>query len=698
MVSLAEHWENDSVQSLQGVGVKISEALERLSIKTVRDLLLHCPMRYENRQEVVLAAHAPSDRAVAVIGRILRVDVVGQRKRMLRVELQDASCHFSLRFFHFFPQQCSQFVLGQWLWCFGEIKYGYEGLEMIHPEYALLDDPHNTPHATHFTPVYPTTEGLRQLKLRALIENVLPRLHAQGLSDPLADYLDESWLSLNAALTTMHHPALECDFDALDMQQHASFKRLALEELIAHHLAVLSVKKRYQKDPSQALPVGDKCQTLAQQLRAELPFTLTRAQERVLGEISQDLTQNIPMLRLVQGDVGSGKTLVAAFSALQAIAQGVQVAFMAPTELLAEQHFANFQKWFAPLHIAVGFLSASQTDKIRKQELQGIAQGDVKLVVGTHALFQKHVVFHDLALVIIDEQHRFGVHQRLALKEKGRSSGYMPHQLVMTATPIPRTLAMTAYADLACSVIDELPKGRKAITTSVLSEQRRDEVIARVRHNCIEEKRQVYWVCPLIEESDKLQCQAAQAAASTLQEHCPELRIELVHGRMKAKDKQAVMQRFSNAQVDVLVATTVIEVGVDVPNASLMIIENAERLGLAQLHQLRGRIGRGDIASHCVLLYKQPLSPESQKRLAVMRDTQDGFVIAEADLDIRGPGEWLGVRQTGLVNLKVANLVRDKQLIPQAKKIAMQINASDANAVALLMQRWLDVDAYCADV
>ena len=473
----------------------------------------------------------------------------------------------------------------------------------------------------------------------------------------------------------------------LEEGKHPAQQRLIFEELLAYNLAMQKVRSGIQENFAEPLCAQS---DLKQRFLAQLPFTPTHAQLRVTQEIEQDLQQNYPMMRLVQGDVGSGKTLVAALAALTAIDNGKQVALMAPTEILAEQHATNFRRWFEPLGIDVGWLAGKVKGKQRFAELEKIKNGEVQMVVGTHALFQDEVEFHNLSLVIVDEQHRFGVHQRLMLREKGNQAGVYPHQLIMTATPIPRTLAMTVYADLDTSIIDELPPGRTPITTIAISEERRAEIIERVNVACTQEKRQAYWVCTLIDESEVLEAQAAEAVAEDLHKILPHLRIGLVHGRMKPSEKQAVMAQFKLAELDLLVATTVIEVGVDVPNASLMIIENAERLGLSQLHQLRGRVGRGSTASFCVLMYKPPLGKISQKRLQVMRDTQDGFVISEKDLEIRGPGEMLGTKQTGITEFKVANLMRDRKMLPTVQFYAKQLVQKYPQQADLLIRRWLN--------
>ena len=493
-------------------------------------------------------------------------------------------------------------------------------------------------------------------------------------------------MSLPEALRTLHRPPPSLQLSDLETGQHPAQRRLILEELLAHNLSMLALRAGAQRFHAQPLSANN---ALKDKLLAALPFKPTGAQARVTAEIERDMALDVPMMRLVQGDVGSGKTLVAALAALRAIAHGKQVALMAPTELLAEQHANNFRNWFAPLGVEVGWLAGKQKGKARLAQQEAIASGQVQMIVGTHAIFQEQVQFNGLALVIIDEQHRFGVHQRLALWEKGQQQGFHPHQLIMTATPIPRTLAMTAYADLDTSVIDELPPGRTPVTTVAIPDTRRSDIIDRVRNACTHEGRQAYWVCTLIEESDLLEAQAAEATWEELKLALPELNIGLVHGRMKPAEKQSVMAAFKQGELHLLVATTVIEVGVDVPNASLMIIENPERLGLAQLHQLRGRVGRGAVASHCVLLYKSPLSKTAQKRLQVLRDSNDGFVIAQKDLEIRGPGELLGTRQTGTAEFKVADLLRDQAIIPEVQRIARHIHERYPQQAVALIERWM---------
>ncbi|MGU5691108.1 ATP-dependent DNA helicase RecG [Aeromonas veronii] len=673
------------LDSLKGVGSKMLEKLERLGLATVQDLLFHLPLRYEDRTQVWPIGDLPPGLHGAVEGEIQDTRLVMGRRRMMVCRISDGTGTLTLRFFNFTAAQKNSLAAGRLIRCFGEVRPGKYGLEMAHPEYKLLGEEQAGQTEEALTPVYPTTEGLRQLTLRNLTDQALAQLDLYGVEELLPAGLYPHQIELAAALKLLHRPPPSVALPLLESGQHPAQQRLVLEELLAHNLSVLKVRAQAQTQLARALKPAPE---LVEQLLGALPFKPTGAQSRVVAEISKDLQQSHPMMRLVQGDVGSGKTLVAALAALQAIGNGCQVGLMAPTELLAEQHAINFAKWLEPLGIGVGWLAGKQKGKAREESLAAIKDGSVKMVVGTHAIFQEQVVFQRLALVIIDEQHRFGVHQRLALREKGEREGVHPHQLIMTATPIPRTLAMTAYADLDTSVIDELPPGRTPITTVALPDSRRGDVIERVKLACTEGK-QAYWVCTLIEESEVLECQAAEDTAAELQNLLPGLHIGLVHGRMRPVEKQRVMEEFKAGILQLLVATTVIEVGVDVPNASLMIIENPERLGLAQLHQLRGRVGRGAVASHCVLLYHAPLSKTAQSRLGVLRETNDGFLIAQRDLELRGPGELLGTRQTGLADLKIADLVRDQPLIPQVQKMARFLMDRHPSHVEPLIRRWL---------
>ncbi|MGN5056380.1 ATP-dependent DNA helicase RecG [Aeromonas veronii] len=673
------------LDSLKGVGSKMLEKLERLGLATVQDLLFHLPLRYEDRTQVWPIGDLPPGLHGAVEGEIQDTQLVMGRRRMMVCRISDGTGTLTLRFFNFTAAQKNSLAAGRLIRCFGEVRPGKYGLEMAHPEYKLLGEEQAGQTEEALTPVYPTTEGLRQLTLRNLTDQALAQLDLYGVEELLPAGLYPHQIELAAALKLLHRPPPSVALPLLESGQHPAQQRLVLEELLAHNLSVLKVRAQAQTQLARALKPAPE---LVEQLLGALPFKPTGAQSRVVAEISKDLQQSHPMMRLVQGDVGSGKTLVAALAALQAIGNGCQVGLMAPTELLAEQHAINFAKWLEPLGIGVGWLAGKQKGKAREESLAAIKDGSVKMVVGTHAIFQEQVVFQRLALVIIDEQHRFGVHQRLALREKGEREGVHPHQLIMTATPIPRTLAMTAYADLDTSIIDELPPGRTPITTVALPDSRRGDVIERVKLACTEGK-QAYWVCTLIEESEVLECQAAEDTAAELQTLLPGLHIGLVHGRMRPVEKQRVMEEFKAGILQLLVATTVIEVGVDVPNASLMIIENPERLGLAQLHQLRGRVGRGAVASHCVLLYHAPLSKTAQSRLGVLRETNDGFLIAQRDLELRGPGELLGTRQTGLADLKIADLVRDQPLIPQVQKMARFLMDRHPSHVEPLIKRWL---------
>ncbi len=677
------------ITELKGVGPKLAEQLHKLQIRSLADLFFHLPFRYEDRSQITPIGGLQPMRPAVIQGEVRGATVLFGKRRSLLVKLQDHSGVISLRFYHFSAAQKNQFSTGATIRCYGEPRRGASGLELYHPEYTRLEDGLDLPLEPSLTPVYPATDGISQQRLRLLHEQALELLKADQVD--LTDLLPVTWLqqwqlpTLKDALLFLHTPPRETNLALLESGQHPAQKRLILEELLAHQLSLHKLRAQVQADEAPAIH-SDK--SLQRALLQQLPFTPTGAQQRVVNEIEQDLTQPYPMLRLVQGDVGSGKTLVAALAACDLLQAGFQVALMAPTEILAEQHLHNLSGWFEPLGIKLGWLAGKVKGKARERSLAEIASAEAKLVVGTHALFQDDVHFARLGLIIIDEQHRFGVHQRLSLREKGVAQKLSPHQLIMTATPIPRTLAMSAYADLDTSVIDELPPGRSPITTVAITDQRRPEVIERVNSACAEGA-QAYWVCTLIEESEALQCQAAENTAQELTAALPHLRIGLVHGRMKAVEKADIMARFKAHELDLLVATTVIEVGVDVPNASLMIIENPERLGLAQLHQLRGRVGRGSAKSHCVLLYKSPLSFTSKQRLQVMRDSQDGFYIAEQDLQIRGPGELLGTRQTGLQMLRVADLQRDGDLLPQVRDMAQQLWTLHPQTVEPLIQRWL---------
>lgn len=671
---------------LKGVGSKVATKLYKLGLYTVQDMLFHLPHRYEDRTRVFPISDLLPHIHASVEGEVMSCDVQFGRKRMLVVRISDNTGTITLRFFHFSAAQKNNLENGTKIRAFGEIRAGKFGLEMMHPEYKLTSADNLNPLEEALTPVYPATEGIKQITLRNLSEQALTYLSRGGLAELLPEGLYEQQVSLVEALQLVHRPPPDVALSLLEEGLHPAQQRLVIEELLAHHLSVLKVRQQSDKQASLAISPN---QDLITKLLAQLPFSPTGAQNRVVGEIQADMQKANPMMRLVQGDVGSGKTLVAALAALSAIGAGYQVALMAPTELLAEQHASNFSQWFAPLNIKMGWLAGKLKGKAREAVLSELASGEIDMLVGTHAIFQESVEFSHLALVIVDEQHRFGVHQRLALRKKGEKQGTHPHQLIMTATPIPRTLAMTAYADLDTSVIDELPPGRTPVKTVVLPDNRRGDVIDRVKNAVIEQNRQVYWVCTLIDESEVLQCQAAEDTAIALRTALPDLKVALVHGRLKGPEKQQIMQQFKQGELDLLVATTVIEVGVDVPNASLMIIENPERLGLAQLHQLRGRVGRGTVESHCVLMYQSPLSKTATKRLAVLRESQDGFYIAQQDLEIRGPGELLGTKQTGLADLKIADLIRDAELIPQVQTMANHMWQHHPSHAQAIINRWL---------
>lgn len=674
------------VSELKGIGSKIADKLADFGIKTVQDALFHLPIRYEDRTRVYAIGDVQPGQSVTVIGEVQTSNISYGKKRMLVVTIADHDFSLTLRFFYFSAAQAKQFVTGTKVRCFGEIRRGNRGLEIIHPEYRMITEDAEQTVEDSYTPVYPTTEGIKQLTLRNITDQALALLKKGRMTELLPDGLYQQQLSMSEALQIVHRPTPDIAIIDLVEGQHPAQQRLAIEELLAHQLSVLKVRLETKRDKAHAIASQH---TLSSAFLSALPFRPTGAQQRVVEDIHTDMQQAIPMMRLVQGDVGSGKTLVAALAALPVIEQGDQVALMAPTELLAEQHFQNFKNWFEPLGVHCSWLAGKLKGKARETAIKDIATGQAQLIVGTHALFQKQVEFARLALVIVDEQHRFGVHQRLSLREKGEQQGFAPHQLIMTATPIPRTLAMTAYADLDTSIIDELPPGRTPVQTVVIPDSRRGDVIDRIRNVCQEEKRQVYWVCTLIEESETLQCQAAEDTLVILSTALPELRVGLVHGRLKAIEKQAIMAEFKAGNLDLLVATTVIEVGVDVPNASLMVIENAERLGLAQLHQLRGRVGRGGVESHCVLMYQAPLSKTAQQRLGVLRESNDGFVIAQKDLEIRGPGELLGTKQTGLADMKIADLNRDAYLIPQVQKLAQHLWQQYPERANAIINRWL---------
>ena len=681
---------------LKGVGPALEKKLAAIGITSIQDLLFHLPLRYEDRTRITLAARAQIGEYMQFEGEVTSCDLQFGKRRSLRCSLRDSSGSMTLRFFHFSAAQKDSLAVGTQLRVYGEVKHGRAGFELFHPEYKPLSQASQEVSDT-LTPIYPTTEGLMQPRLRSIIGQAVELVVGK---DAIEDYLPADLVakfnlaSLTEAIKQIHRPTADA-FGGWDRDApNPGRDRLAFEELLTHRL---SLRRLLDDAAAKAAPqfVGEN--QLIRGFLSALPFELTGGQQRAFAEISEDLARPTPMLRLLQGDVGSGKTVVAALSALRAIDAGYQVALMAPTEILAEQHAVNFRQWFEPLGIEVGWHSGKQKGKPRAEQLERVSAGFCQILVGTHALFQGEVIYAKLGLIIIDEQHRFGVQQRLALREKAASMNINPHQLVMTATPIPRTLAMSAYADLDNSIIDELPPERMPVNTLIVSNERRGEVVERIAAAC-ENRSQAYWVCTLIDESEVLQCQAAEVTAQQLAEQLPQVRVGLVHGRMKPVEKAEVMARFKAAEIDLLVATTVIEVGVDVPNSSLMVIENPERLGLAQLHQLRGRVGRGSIKSHCILLYQSPLSRNGKERLGVMRESNDGFYIAEKDLELRGPGQVLGTAQTGLMEFRIADLVRDAAMLDDVKDAADHVLGHHPQVVDSLVRRWLGENIHYANV
>ncbi|EIC29471.1 MULTISPECIES: ATP-dependent DNA helicase RecG [Methylomicrobium] len=686
------------VATLAGIGAQTARRFEKLGIRVIQDLLFHLPARYEDRTRLTPIGSLAAGMTAMIAGKVEFADVLPRGRKSLIVRIADDTGFISLKFFHYSASQLHAFAPGALVSCYGEVRYGYAGLEMTHPDYRIVADTDGFSLETRLTPVYPLTEGLGQTVIRKAVKQALAlceydaRLLTDWIPEPLLHEL--RFPTLQEALQTLHTPGEPAASAALQNGSHPALKRLAFEELLSHYLSLRSAKSKIQSCRAPVL-AGDPA--AADRFVRRLPFPLTGAQRRVITEIADSCRKIQPMMRLVQGDVGSGKTVVAAYAALLAVSSGYQAAVMAPTELLAEQHYRNFSAWFSHFDIQVVLLTGQTKGRQRQEILEALKSGTAPIAVGTHALFQDGVEFDRLGLCIIDEQHRFGVHQRLALREKGRQSSIRPHQLVMTATPIPRTLAMLQYSDLDISVIDELPPGRKPIVTSVIPADRRHEVIARI-NGWVAQKKQAYWVCTLIEESEALQCEAAEKTAEMLTEALSGVRIALIHGRMKAAEKDVAMQAFKQHQIDLLVATTVIEVGVDVPNAGLMIIENPERLGLSQLHQLRGRVGRGDSDSYCLLMYQPPLSEMARRRLGILRDSNDGFVIAEKDLELRGPGEVLGTRQTGAVHFKIADLARDADLLDNIQQIGERFFNEVPDAVQPLCDRWLGASIHYAEV
>ena len=677
-----------AITSLKGVGPSLERKFNQLGIYNLQDLLFHLPFRYEDRTKLSPINSVKLGDRVQINGEIVSNKILFGQRRSLQCMLRDSTGFIYLRFFHFSSAQKNSLTPGKLLSCYGEVRRGRNGFEIYHPEYKEINSYDTNSLENSLTPIYPTTDGIQQKRLRSFVKQgieILSRNHK------LVEYLPSEILSeyklcnLEDAIQTLHNPPNCLDLNILNRGLSSFQQRLAFEELLAHRLCI----RKFRKAPNQVLAPGVIFeQGLHEDFLDQLPFKLTNGQESALKDILSDLTQTTPMHRLLQGDVGSGKTVVAAIASIQAIGNGYQVALMAPTEILAEQHFNNFKKWCMPLGIRVDWLSGKIKGAMRKKILQDLEFGTCQILIGTHALFQKGVIYNKLGFIIIDEQHRFGVHQRLSLRNKASSSVFQPHQLVMTATPIPRTLAMSVYADLDSTVIKDLPPGRLRVNTAVISNQKRADIVKRIKDACIN-GRQVYWVCTLIEESEALECEAAEVTSLNLANLLPKTRVGLIHGRMRSDEKNSVMTGFKNGDIQLLVATTVIEVGVDVPNASLMIIENAERLGLSQLHQLRGRVGRGNIQSHCILLYQTPLSHDGKLRLGVMRDSCDGFYIAEKDLELRGPGQVLGTNQAGLMSFKIADMQRDALLLEDIKNVSESLMQNNKEIVDPLINRWL---------
>ncbi len=676
------------VKYLKGAGPAVAQRLRALGIEQVRELLFHLPLRYEDRRRITPVAKLRDGEEAQVRARVLHAEVRYAGRRSLRVLVDDGEANLLLRFFHFNDTQRQAFQPDRWIQAYGPVRHGAQGWEMVHPEYRLADRPEDLRTEDRLTPIYPLTTGITQARLRTLAQQALKIAEGDpGLATPLPELGEVTTL---AALRTLHQPPGDADTTALMGCTHPAQRRLVREELLAHQLSMRLLRNRVK---AGAAPKIGGLAAAQEELQAGLPFSLTAAQQRVIGEIARDLDSARPMLRLVQGDVGSGKTLVAAAAMLTAVRAGWQAALMAPTELLAEQHARNFRQWLEPLGVEVQLLASKLKKSAKDAVLARIAGGGAGIVIGTHAVFQSAVSFHRLGLVVVDEQHRFGVQQRLALRDKGPGR-LSPHQLIMSATPIPRTLAQTVYADLDVSIIDELPPGRSPVVTGAMSNEKRGEVLARIGEVCAQ-GRQAYWVCTLVEESEQVEAQAAEDTALQLRAELPGLRVGLVHGRLKSDEKDLQMRAFKEGQTQLLVATTVIEVGVDVPNASIMIIENAERLGLSQLHQLRGRVGRGAVESQCLLLYKPPLSEMARQRLAVMRETNDGFRVAQKDLELRGPGELFGRRQTGVIGMKLADPLRDAELVAPLQALADQWLQKQPGRAELLIGRWIgDVGKY----
>jgi len=675
---------SDPIISISGLGQKTADRLNQLGIHTLEHLLFHLPSRYQDKTTITSLSSANVEEEILIEVTIDRIEVIPARQRQLLCYLSDnQNQRVLLRFFHFTQYQKQALIRGETIQCFGEIKIGRQGLEMHHPEYRIISQDQKPLLESTLTPVYPLCAGVSQNKMKQWINNALDVLKASVIDDYFEKITQSTMPSLKDSLFLLHHPNKNEDLSKIEAFTHISQQRLIIEELAAHQLSLLKIKEARKSKESKKISIKN---ALSNKLLSSLEFDLTSAQSRCISQINEDLSSSEPMHRLLQGDVGSGKTIVAVFALLQAAENNFQTAVMAPTEILARQHLQNFSNYLTPLGIQIAFLSGSQNTQERKDNLSLIENGKAKVIIGTHALFQENVYFEDLALVIIDEQHKFGVHQRLSLSKK---ASLTPHQLVMTATPIPRSLTMSAYADLDTSIIDELPPGRQTIETVALSNARRDELITKIEQ-ISKEGRQIYWVCTLIEESEALRAESAEKTFTYLTDNLRDLKVVMIHGRLTKSEKEIIMSDFSSGKTNLLVATTVIEVGVNVPNASLMIVENAERLGLAQLHQLRGRVGRGSEKSACVLLYQSPLSQTAKERLDILRQSNDGFLIAQKDLELRGPGEILGTQQTGIASMKIADIVRDSYLLKQVGYYSSKMLEAEHTSQNALMTRWID--------
>ena len=675
---------SDPIISISGLGQKTSDRLNQLGIHTLEHLLFHLPSRYQDKTTITSLSRASVEDEILIEVTIDRIEVIPARQRQLLCYLSDNQNHrVLLRFFHFTQYQKQALVRGETIQCFGEIKIGRQGLEMHHPEYRIISQDQKPLFEPTLTPVYPLCAGVSQNKMKQWVNKALEVLKASVIDDYFEKITNNTMPSLKDSLFLLHHPNKDEDLLKIESFNHISQQRLIIEELATHQLSLLKIKEARKSKESKPISIRS---SLSNKLISSLEFDLTSAQSRCINQINEDLSTSEPMLRLLQGDVGSGKTIVAVFALIQAVENNFQTAVMAPTEILARQHLQNFTNYLSPLGIQIAFLSGSQNTQERKDNLSLIENGKAKVIIGTHALFQENVYFDDLALVIIDEQHKFGVHQRLSLSKKANVT---PHQLVMTATPIPRSLTMSAYADLDTSIIDELPPGRQTIETVALSNARRDELIEKIKQ-ISKEGRQIYWVCTLIEESEALRAESAEKTFAYLSDNLKDLKVVMIHGRLTKSEKEIIMSDFASGKTNLLVATTVIEVGVNVPNASLMIVENSERLGLAQLHQLRGRVGRGSEKSACVLLYQSPLSQTAKERLDILRQSNDGFLIAQKDLELRGPGEILGTQQTGIASMKIANIVRDAYLLKQVGFYSSKMLEAAHDSQNALMSRWID--------